>query len=172
MLQGRDITMYRNSTRIIISVICVGLAGYSVFQKEYIQSLVFLLCAAASLLLLLAYGTVYRAGKLCSKGEFEKARDELDRIKSPHLLFRSQRGYYYLFCGTISLQNNELEAAEDSFRRALLFKLRTAHDNNLLLYLLTVTLTKSGQKEEADIFFKKIDNPSQFIYKETNETIS
>lgn len=95
------------------------------------------------------YGTVWLAYRAARAGKFERAGQLLSQISRPSILSSQMRAYYEFVHGAVAANSDRNEQAEQHFRNALQFKLRTDNDRCVVEINLAELLAQRGALDEA-----------------------
>ena len=150
--------MFSNYTRIIFGLICFILGCFSLSIENYFLGVILILYSIFSVYLQFAYGTVWKAFQKIKRNDFVRAKKELESIKKPDLLLKSQKGYYYWSLGIISSQEKDLLKAEEYIIKAIDYGVRTDNDMALLNFSLAQILYQRELIQEAKLYLDKAKN--------------
>lgn len=129
----------------------IFLAGaLAVMELSQQQPSGFLFLGAAALLAwgYFRHGTVYAACAAYRRGQLERARKLLARVRDPGALTAQDRAYYHWLSGILA-SGTELSSARKSLEEALEGALRTQNDRSLAHCHLAIILAQQGEKDGA-----------------------
>jgi tetratricopeptide (TPR) repeat protein len=107
--------------RLPIAIILIGLGVYITMQTKsgiYVSWLFFLI----AILMVVAHfmiGPITLIQKHVENGDFDGAKDLLNRVKYPNLLYKPVRSAYYMLKSNFSTMNENFEDAESDIRKSL-----------------------------------------------------
>lgn len=130
----------------------VGLIVLGVLSHLYLDPITAWICyvlAAISLVLYFMMGTMRLVQEAVTEGDVEKAKEYLDKIKFPRLLFKPIRSGYYILQSNLSMATNDLDKAEASIRKSLKIKSKIVGDMEgaNLMQLGFIELKKGNTKQ-------------------------
>ncbi len=115
-----------------------------------------LLIAVILLVIYVLFGSVNSAAKHIQDGDFASAEKKLNLTLKPGWLYVTQRAFYYIMQGSISMNNKDTDAAEAHFDHALGMDLPSDNEKGMvLLQLANINATK-GKWSAAKKYYRDI----------------
>lgn len=146
--------MFGNNQRIVLGFVSFILGCIFIYINKGVEGALLIIGSLLMIYAYFRYGTVHRAFQSLKRNNFNKAKEELAHISKPDMLSKSQKGFYFLSMGLISLRENELDAAENYFKKTFDFRLRTANNISLLNLSLAELYLKKEQYQEASTYLE------------------
>lgn len=133
--------------QIIIALVVLGVVSH--LYLDAITAWICYVFAFVSLILYFMMGTMRIVQEAVTDGDVEKAKQYLDKIKFPRLLFKPIRSGYYILQSNLSMATNDLEQAEASIRKSLKIKSKIVGDMEgaNLMQLGFIELKKGNTKQ-------------------------
>jgi tetratricopeptide (TPR) repeat protein len=127
----------------LIALCFVGGIVLTIFEG-LIYSWPFFLIGIILLVSYLLLGTVASAANMVQTMDFDGAEKRLGLNLSPKFLYVTNRAFYYIMTGSIKMNRNDHNGAEDEFNKALNLKLPTDNEKAMvLLQLANINATKN-----------------------------
>jgi tetratricopeptide (TPR) repeat protein len=127
----------------LIALCFVGGIVLTIFEG-LIYSWPFFLIGIILLVSYLLLGTVASAANMVQTMDFDGAEKRLGLTLSPKFLYVTNRAFYYIMTGSIKMNRNDHNGAEDEFNKALNLKLPTDNEKAMvLLQLANINATKN-----------------------------
>ncbi len=101
-------------------------------------------------------GTVQSAADLVQKEDFEAADKRLNLTLSPKLLYSTNRAFYYIIKGSISLFEGDKERAEALFKDAQKIKLPTDNERAMVLLQLASINASKNKWNTAQRYYREL----------------
>lgn len=123
------------------------------------------------LLLLASYiflGTIQSAALLMQKSDFSACEKRLELTFKPDWLYVTNRAYYFLIKGSIAMQRNQSDDAEQWFHKAQALKLPSDNEKAMILIqMINIHLTKNRLTQANNAYreLKKL-NVSTDLFKD------
>ena len=116
----------------------------------------FLLIGIILLIVYILFGSVNSAAKHIQTGDFVTAEKKLGLTLKPDWLYVTQRAFYYIMQGSISMNNKDSKTAEEHFDKALKMDLPSDNEKGMvLLQLANINATK-GKWNTAKKYYREI----------------
>lgn len=133
--------------QIIIALVLIGILSH--LYLDPITAWICYVFAFISLILYFMMGTMRIVQEAVTDGDVEKAKQYLDKIKFPRLLFKPIRSGYYILQSNLSMASNDFEKAEASIRKSLKIKSKIVGDmeGSNLMQLGFIELKKGNTKQ-------------------------
>jgi tetratricopeptide (TPR) repeat protein len=137
--------------RLPIAIILIGLGVYITMQTKsgiYVSWLFFLI----AILMVVAHfmiGPITLIQKHVENGDFDGAKDLLNRVKYPNLLYKPVRSAYYMLKSNFSTMNENFEDAESDIRKSLEAGIDDKSVQGGAYLQLGMISYKKGNKKEA-----------------------
>lgn len=137
--------------RLPIAIILIGLGVYITMQTKsgiYVSWLFFLI----AILMVVAHfmiGPITLIQKHVENGDFDGAKDLLNRVKYPNLLYKPVRSAYYMLKSNFSTMNEDFEDAESDIRKSLEAGIDDKSVQGGAYLQLGMISYKKGNKKEA-----------------------
>ncbi|HBH22599.1 MAG TPA: hypothetical protein DDY13_04170 [Cytophagales bacterium] len=120
--------MFHKNIKLILAAAIIAYAVYQFYEGYIGNGIMFLLLASIFIFLYFKNEIILLAFLKLRKNDFEGARKWLDKIKNPKSsLVRKQQGYLNFLYGVMESQNN-MNAAEKYFKKAITLGLSMDHD--------------------------------------------
>lgn len=127
----------------IIAVCLLGGTGLA-FAFGFWYAFPFFLIGIIFLASYLFLGTIQSASLLMQKMDFEGAEKRLDLSFNPKWLYVTNRAYYFLLKGSLAMQRNQTDLAEEWFSKAQRLKLPTDNEKAMILIqMINIHLSKN-----------------------------
>ncbi len=108
------------------------------------------------LVLLVGYlilGTVQSAAQFMQQNDFDATEKRLNLTLSPRLLYATNRAFYYMIKGSISLSRKHIDEGEAYLKKAQQIKIPTDNEKAMLeLQLANIAATKGKWKQAQNHF--------------------
>jgi tetratricopeptide (TPR) repeat protein len=137
--------------RLPIAIILIGLGVYITMQTKsgiYVSWLFFLI----AILMVVAHfmiGPITLIQKHVENGDFDGAKDLLNRVKYPNLLYKPVRSAYYMLKSNFSTMSENFEDAESDIRKSLEAGIDDKSVQGGAYLQLGMISYKKGNKKEA-----------------------
>jgi tetratricopeptide (TPR) repeat protein len=137
--------------RLPIAILLIGLGVYITMQTKsgiYVSWLFFLI----AILMVVAHfmiGPITLIQKHVENGDFDGAKDLLNRVKYPNLLYKPVRSAYYMLKSNFSTMNENFEDAESDIRKSLEAGIDDKSVQGGAYLQLGMISYKKGNKKEA-----------------------
>ena len=152
--------MFNKIFKLILAVICIGVAGWQFYETNIGNGIMMILLAGIFVFLYFKNELILLAFLRLRKQDFPGAKKWLDRIKSPEgALVRKQQGYYNYLNGLMVSQTN-MNEAEKFFKKAEKLGLSMSADMAMVkLNLAGIAMTKNRKREAETLLTeaKKLD---------------
>ncbi len=139
-----------------------GLIGllfiFSVYQFILINigwGILLLLLAGIVLLTVFRHENIIMSLYYLRKQDMDKAQAQLDKIKAPEKLIKTQEAYYQYLNGLISMQQKGIGKSEKFFVKALQLGLRMPEDQAVAKLNLAGIYMSKRRKREAEMYLKQ-----------------
>ena len=130
---------------VLLGVMITMLGGGIIlaFTVGFWYSFPLLLVGVIALLIYIFFGSVNSAAKHIQTGDFEKAKKQLSLTWKPEWLYVTQKAFYYIMQGAISMNDKDMTTAEALFDKALHLNLPSDNERGMvLLQLANINGTK------------------------------
>jgi len=115
-----------------------------------------LLIGIIGLVVYILFGSVNSAAKHIQEGDFVNAEKKLGLTWKPEWLYVTQRAFYYIMQGSISMNNKDTSAAEAHFDRALSMDLPSDNEKGMVLLQLANLNATKGKWNAAKKYYREI----------------
>lgn len=132
----------------ILGIVLWAMYGFWYSSFFWLVGLIFL----GSYILL---GTIQSAAEMVQKQDFEGAEQRLKLTAFPNLLYVSNRAFYYIISGTIAMNKNNVNEAEELFNKALSLDLPTDTEKGMVLIQLASINANKGKWKVAENYYKQ-----------------
>ena len=152
--------MFNKIFKLILTVICLGLAVWQFIEGNIGNGIMYILLAGMFVFLYFKNEIILLAFLRLRKQDFEGAKKWLDRIKNPEgALVQKQQGYYHYLNGLMVSQTN-MNEAEKYFKKAEKLGLNMSADMAMVkLNLAGIAMTKNRKRDAEKLLSeaKKLD---------------
>lgn len=108
----------------------------------------------------LLLGTIQSTGVKLQAMDFDGAEKQLSLTKFPNLLFKPNRGYFYLLHGMIAMQKKAYDSSIDYLEKAKALDLPTDNDRATVDFQLANLHAQKGRWPKAKALYKDLQNYS------------
>ncbi len=139
------------------------LFAFSVYQFALVNigwGILFLLFTGLVVLTIFKHEKIIMALYYLRKQDLPKAEAQLNKIKAPEKLIKSQEAYYHYLNGLISMQQKGIGKSEKFFVKALQLGLRLKEDQAVAKLNLAGIAMSKRKKKDAEMYLaqaKKLD---------------
>lgn len=143
---------------VLIALTAVSLIVGAVlaFTAGFWYAFPLLLIGIILLVVYILFGSVNSAAKHIQTGEFDQAEKKLKLTLKPGWLYVTQRAFYYIMQGAISMNKKDTKTAEALFDKALDMNLPSDNERGMvLLQLANINATK-GKWSAAKNYFREL----------------
>ncbi len=148
--------MFTPTVRIILIVLCFGMAILFYTKEDFVNMGMTLIAAGLFAYGYYKYGTVYAAFQQLKKNNIQKAEKLIDKVKNPHRLTKGHKGYYHFTKGIIASEKKEWDLGFSELTKALEFGLRTKNDTSIVLLNLAEIEFERKKFQNAEGFLNKL----------------
>jgi len=152
--------MFNKNIKLILALASIAAAVWQFMENEIGNGIMFILLAGVFVFLYFKNELILLAFLRLRKQDFPGAKKWLDRIKHPEgALVRKQQGYYNYLNGLMVSQNN-MNAAEKYFKKAISLGLSMSADLAMAkLNLAGIAMSKNRKREAQSLLTeaKKLD---------------
>lgn len=149
--------MFTPIVRILLIVLCCGMAILFYTKEDFVNTGLTLLAAGLFAYGYYKYGTVYAAFQQLKKNNIQKAEKLIAKVKNPHRLTKGHKSYYHFTMGIIASEKKEWDLGHSELTKALEIGLRTKNDTSIVLLNLAEIEFERQKIQKAKDFLKKLN---------------
>lgn len=139
-----------------IIAVCLILGVFTSIAYGIGYGILFLLIGLGFLASYIFLGTVQSAAQLVQSGDIDEAEKRLNLTLKPDWLYVTNRAYYYLMHGTVSLQKGETDKAEEWFEKAETLELPSDNEKAMVQLQLASINANKGKWKAAQLHFRNV----------------
>ena len=139
-----------------IIAVCLILGIFTSIAYGIGYGILFLLIGLGFLASYIFLGTVQSAAQLVQAGDIDEAEKRLNLTLKPDWLYVTNRAYYYLMHGTVSLQKGETDKAEEWFEKAETLELPSDNEKAMVQLQLASINANKGKWKAAQLHFRNV----------------
>ena len=148
--------MFSPRVRVVFGILLLVFTLYFLFVMNWVSAT---LSFFGLLLTVTGYytnGTIYLAFQELRKDNLKKAKELIDMTKSPQLLKRSNRAFYYFIKGATCYSTNEMTESKNHFTKALEIGMKTENLTAIAMLNLASIATMEKDWDHAKQYLEKI----------------
>ncbi len=152
--------MYNREIKFGLVGLIFAFAVYQFILVNIGYGIMLLLLAGIGVLTIFRHERIIMALYYLRKQDMPKAAEQLEKIKAPEKLIKTQEAYYHYLNGLISMQQKGIGKSEKYFVKALQLGLRLDEDQAVAKLNLAGIYLSKRKKREAEIYLnqaKKLD---------------
>jgi len=139
-----------------IIAVCFILGIFTSIAYGIGYGILFLLIGLGFLASYIFLGTVQSAAQLVQAGDVDEAEKRLNLTLKPDWLYVTNRAYYYLMHGTVSLQKGNTDKAEEWFAKAETLELPSDNEKAMVQLQLASINANKGKWKAAQLHFRNV----------------
>ncbi|HEX4887600.1 MAG TPA: DUF2892 domain-containing protein [Luteibaculaceae bacterium] len=147
--------MFNREIKYTLAGLLFALTVYQFIEVNIGYGIMLLLATGLVVLSIFRHENLIMALYYMRKQDLSKAQVQLDKIKAPHKLIKSQEAYYHYLNGLISMQQQGLGKSEKFFVKALQLGLRMKEDQAVAKLNLAGIYMSKRRKREAETYLKQ-----------------
>ncbi|MEO1516689.1 MAG: hypothetical protein AAFV95_16835 [Bacteroidota bacterium] len=123
------------------------------FVYGFLYALPFIIIGLALVAGYIFLGTITSAAKLVQTMQFDEAEKRLNLTIKPEWLYKTNRAFYYMIKGTLSMQRKDMEEAEKWLNKAQTIELPSDNEKAMVQLQLTNIHAMKNRWNKAKIHF-------------------
>lgn len=163
--------MFTNRARQLVIFVFVLVMLFCIYEQAYEIIGIALLAIGILVWGYFKEGTVILAAKDFHDKNYEKTENLLRQITYPNWLSKKRRGYYEYMMGGISLQKQDFEAAENHYKVAAQFPLKSVNDHVAALVHVANISLRQHHFDKAEAYLNLAKNQDSKISSRMREVI-
>jgi len=152
--------MFNREIKFTLAALLFAFCVYQFILVNIGWGILLLLLTGLMVLTIFRHENIIMALYYLRKQDMFKAEQQLNKIKAPHKLIKSQQAYYYYLNGLIGMQQKGVGKSEKYFAQALQLGLRLKEDQAVAKLNLAGIYLAKRKKREAEQYLnqaKKLD---------------
>jgi len=136
--------------------LCLGGGILLAIFQSFWYALPILLIGIGLLTSYILLGTVQSSAQLVQTGDFDEAKKRIGLTWKPEWLYKTNRAFYYIMQGSLSLNDKDTNKAEEWFKMAEGIELPTDDEKAMVQLQLANINAQKDKWKQAELYYKNV----------------